>query len=167
MSYRNHSDELVPAEPGHVDTVTRRRLYGALAFMIILLLGLYALPRMDLFPQTDPTYEPSHYITLSAEPANLTYKIELSFYLTEGEARAETNRLGSTTLEVDPNVTGGIESPAYGLPTEPEMFWIRVGLGRQVDEQWTWRYEVYALIVGTERPFNLQGHVFCLLVTRA
>jgi len=96
------SGNIVDEPPYDVPERTKNKLYLALGFMILLIYCLYSIGSLNGTPYS---YEPSHHVTLWAQPTNDTYYVRLEFYDTQQDALGEHNRLARRVIQVGPDMT--------------------------------------------------------------
>ncbi len=154
--------------PYDVSERTKSKLYLALVFMILLIYVLYSVVRPLGFPPPSDNLEPTHDITLWAEPANYTYHVGLEFYGSQQDAMTGHNRLAHAASMVRPDMPNMTESHVYTLPQTPNLFWVRVGYVPEIDGSLgEWTYSLHVLRIGELLRVHLGGHDFAILVTRA
>ena len=166
--HRRDSGNLVDEPPYDVSERTKSKLYLALGFMILLIYILYAIVRPLGLPPSYDDLEPTHDLTLWAEPENYTYHVRIEFYGSQQDAIADHNRLAAASPMVRPDMSNMTESCIYYLPRTPNLFWVRVGCSSEVEvEIGEWTYALCVLRIGEPLRLQLEGHDLTILVTRA
>ena len=170
---RHHgaSGNIVDEPPYDVPERTKNKLYLALGFMILLKYILYTVVRPLGLPPSYDDLEPTHDLTLWAEPTNDTYYVSLEFYVTQQDALGEHNILARRTIQVRPDMTNMTEYSIYALPQAPRSFWVRVvhAIHREVPgpdgDLYDRVYSVHLLRIGELLTVHLGDHEFSILVT--
>lgn len=96
---------------------------GALAIVMIILGLLHTIPFGSPL-ERDPTYQPSHTISIWLPPHNDSFTLHIDFYEQESDAYDEHNRLCGTGHVIDQDMTEIEDSVLYAIPRMLNALWV-------------------------------------------
>lgn len=82
--------------------------------------------QLEQHPELDPTYEPSHNITVWILPDDEEFHLHLDFYGSEDDLYGEENRYIGTAIRVEPFDAEKHDSILYAIPDATLYVWVRI-----------------------------------------
>ncbi|MCK5238495.1 MAG: hypothetical protein KAR33_03035 [Candidatus Thorarchaeota archaeon] len=148
--------EVIPEE--NSESRKLLKIFGVL-LTVLLLLTLTQLPSImiALNPELDPTYEPSHTITVWIEPKNYTFHLHMNFYLAENEVGDRESRQMGKTIRVDSFDDPENVGVLYAIQEGTSVLWIEF----YVDEDVRVTADV---MIGIQKSINLLGFPIEILI---
>ena len=80
----------------------------------------------DLHPEWDPTYEPSHNMTVWITPESEEFTLHLDFYGSEDDSYSEENRYIGSGITVRPGDAERHDRVLYAIPDDILYVWVRM-----------------------------------------
>lgn len=164
-----HTGLIVGIGEGHIlletipeDNSDARKLIKIYAILLVILtlVIINQLPSImiTMYPELDPTYEPSHTMRTWIEPKNDTFTLHMDLYLVESEVGTIGSRFLGTGVRVDPSDNPEDVGFLYALPEDTSILWVEAYVYEDV--RFTSRVEI-----GTRKTISLPGFPFDILIT--
>ena len=116
--------------------------------------------QMELHPEWDPTYEPSHNMTVWIKPESEEFTLHLDFYGSEDDSYAEVNRYIGSGIRVEPGDAERHDHLLYAIPDDILSVWVRIYYTRDEGDP----FVVHRLEIGHTFQTEFLGREFSILL---
>ena len=115
---------------------------------------------MNLHPEQDPTYEPSHNMTVWIKSESEEFTLHLDFYGSEDDSYSEVNRYIGSGITVKPGDAERHDGLLYAIPDDTLYIWVRM---YYTDEEGD-SFVVHRLEMGHTLSTEFLGREFSILL---
>ncbi|MFW9842960.1 MAG: hypothetical protein ACFFEV_00090 [Candidatus Thorarchaeota archaeon] len=116
--------------------------------------------QLELHPELDPTYEPSHNMTVWIQPDDEEFFLHLDFYGSEDDLYAKENRYCGYSIRVAPLDEERNDCHLYTIPENSLHVWVKIYFTDEIGDP----FIVQRIEIGQRITTQLLGREISILI---